>query len=310
MQPVKLPIIYSNTFLEHQTGHFHPEKPGRLTAIVEALQRSSWQENLEWRQPTPIARRNIIREVQRFHTPEYVARVEQLCELGGGHIDEDTPVSPMTYDAALLAVSAWLDGIDLVMTSGQPAFVAARPPGHHALAHTGMGFCIFSNAAIAALYALERSDVERVAILDWDVHHGNGTQEAVWPHPQIAYISTHQAPFYPGTGWQQETGAHGNILNLPMPAHSSMLEYRPTFEQQILPFLAEFKPDLLIVSAGFDANRDDPLASMSLLPEDYGTFTEMCLRHTRKIVFGLEGGYDFASLSESVLAVVDRCLTV
>lgn len=309
MSPAKLPIIYSDTFLDHLTGSFHPESPGRLTAIVSALRQSPWQEQLQWRQPSPISRRQLLKEVQRFHTPDYIARVKQICESGGGYLDEDTAVSPQTYDVALLAVSAWLDGIDLVQASGQPALVIARPPGHHARAHTGMGFCIFANAAIAAFYALDRPNIERVAILDWDVHHGNGTQEAVWQHPQIAYISTHQAPFYPGTGWPQETGAHGNILNLPIAAHIGMAEYLPIFEQRVLPFLAEFKPDLLIVSAGFDANRDDPLANICLLPQDYGTLTDLCLQYTRKILFGLEGGYDFASLSASVLAVVEQCLS-
>jgi acetoin utilization deacetylase AcuC-like enzyme len=308
MHPEKLPFIYSDTFLEHKTGSFHPEQPGRLTAIVEALRHSSWQDRLEWCEPTPVSQRNIEQEVQRFHAPEYVARVKNISESGGGSIDADTPVSPMTYDVALLAVSAWLDGVDRAIDSGQPVFVAARPPGHHALARRGMGFCIFSNAAIAALYALDQPGIDRVAILDWDVHHGNGTQEAVWENERIAYISTHQSPFYPGTGWSQETGGQGNILNLPLLANSSIVEYRAVFEQKILPFLAKFQSDLLIVSAGFDANRDDPLASMCLLPEDYGTLTEMCLSHTRKIVFGLEGGYDFDSLSESVLAVVEKCL--
>jgi acetoin utilization deacetylase AcuC-like enzyme len=304
----KLPIIYSDAFLEHQTGSFHPEKPGRLTAIVEALKHSPWQEQLEWQQPNPITQRHILQEVQRFHTPEYVSQVKQICESGGGYLDEDTVVSTQTYDVALLAVSAWLDGIDLVQASRQPALVIARPPGHHARAHTGMGFCIFGNAAIAALYALDQPDIERVAVLDWDVHHGNGTQEAVWENSQIAYISTHQAPFYPGTGWPQETGAHGNILNLPIAANINMAEYLPIFEQQVLPFLAKFEPDLLIVSAGFDANRDDPLANVCLLPQDYGTLTKLCLQHTRKVLFGLEGGYEFSSLSASVLAVVEQCL--
>jgi acetoin utilization deacetylase AcuC-like enzyme len=309
MHPLKLPIIYSDTFLDHLTGSFHPEQPGRLTAIVEALRHSSWQDCLEWCEPTPVSQRNILQEVQRFHTPEYVARVKSISESGGGGLDADTPISTMTYDVALLAVSAWLDGVDRAIASGQPVFVAARPPGHHALARRGMGFCIFSNAAIAALYALDRQNIERVAILDWDVHHGNGTQEAVWENAQIAYISTHQSPFYPGTGWSQETGEQGNILNLPLLADASIIEYRAIFEQQVLPFLAKFQPDLLIVSAGFDANRDDPLASMCLLPEDYGILTELCLGCTRKIVFGLEGGYDFDSLSASVLAVVEKCLT-
>lgn len=310
MTLIAIPIIYSDEFLEHQTGNFHPEKPGRLIAITTALQQSAWADRLEWRSPTPVADRpNILEAIHQVHVPEYVQALQSLSAIGGGHIDGDTVASARTYDVALLAVSAWMDGVDQVLQSGQPTFIAARPPGHHALARTGMGFCIFANAAIAALYALEQPQVERVAILDWDVHHGNGTQEAIWNHPQIAFVSTHQAPFYPGTGTAQETGAYNNILNLPMKAHSTIAEYLPVFEHRVMPFLRDFNPDLLIVSAGFDANHDDPLASISLRPQDFGTFTQLCLQLTRKIVFGLEGGYDFKSLSESVVAVIDQCLS-
>ncbi|MEE3719535.1 histone deacetylase [Tumidithrix elongata RA019] len=303
------PIIYSDQFLEHQTGVYHPENSGRLTAIIEALKTSELSNRLTWKQPTPIQQRDRLRqEIERFHTPAYIDAVQAISERGGGHIDGDTIASSRTYEVALLAVSAWLDGVDLVLASNEPAFVVARPPGHHARAHTGMGFCIFSNAAIAALYALDFPNIQRVAILDWDVHHGNGTQEAVWDRPNLAYVSTHQAPFYPYTGDLEETGAHGNVLNLPMRANCSLQEYLVVFEQRVIPFLQDFKPDLLIVSAGFDANSSDPLASMSLKPQDYGVFTKLCLQLTRKIVFGLEGGYEYTSLAESVLAVVGTCL--
>jgi acetoin utilization deacetylase AcuC-like enzyme len=209
---------------------------------------------------------------------------------------------------ALLAVSAWLDGVDIVLESGRPAFVLARPPGHHAYAQSGMGFCIFGNAAIAAISACDRLNLQRVAILDWDVHHGNGTQEAVWDRPDIAYVSTHQSPFYPMTGRKDEMGNHDNILNIPMRSGSAIAEYLPVFENQIMPFLRKFNPELLIVSAGFDANADDPLASILLKPEDFGIFTKLCLDLTPKILFGLEGGYDFGSLSKSVIAVIEQCL--
>jgi acetoin utilization deacetylase AcuC-like enzyme len=171
-----------------------------------------------------------------------------------------------------------------------------------------MGFCIFGNAAIAAMSACDRLNLDRVAILDWDVHHGNGTQDAVWDRPDIAYVSTHQAPFYPMTGRKDETGAHGNILNIPMRSGSAMPEYLPVFEHQIMPFLRNFNPDLLIISAGFDANADDPLASILLKPEDFGVFTKLCLEITPKILLGLEGGYDFSSLSRSVISVIEQCL--
>ncbi|MBD2104877.1 histone deacetylase [Leptolyngbya sp. FACHB-261] len=305
---VTFPIIYSEEFLQHDTGRLHPEKAGRLTASVEALRQAAFAEQLSWQTPTAWQEREVLPWVLRVHRQPYVEAVRRLAEAGGGRIDSDTFVSSQSYEVALLAVSAWLDGVDQVLRSGEPAFVLARPPGHHALPEIGMGFCIFANAAVAALYALSQPGIQRVAILDWDVHHGNGTQEIVWDMPQIAYVSTHQAPFYPGTGQAEERGAHNNILNLPMASGSTLAEYQPAFEQKILPFLREFSPDLLIVSAGFDANRDDPLASLALQPSDYGLFTELCLGLTRKIVFGLEGGYDFRALAQSVVAVVESCL--
>ena len=303
-----LPVIYSDEFLEHKTGRTHPEKPERLSAIAAALSSTSFADRLEWRSPTPVETTRIIPALERVHSPKHIQTVRELAQTGGGYLDLDTPVSPRSYDVALLAVSAWLDGVDSVLSSENPAFVLARPPGHHAESNYGMGFCLFSNAAIAAYYALEKPGIDRVAILDWDVHHGNGTQEIVEKHPQIAYCSLHQSPCYPGTGQASERGAYNNILNLPLPPNSAIAQYQPVFETQVMPFLTNFQPNLLIVSAGYDANAADPLAQMLLQPQDYGLFSEYCLKLTRRIVFGLEGGYNLSALSQSVVETIERCL--
>lgn len=303
-----LPIIYSDEFLLHDTGPYHPECPARLKAIVKALKAAPWANQLEWRSPTPVEQRELISEIERVHAAKYVQALRNLANRGGGNVDADTPVSPHSYEVALLAVSAWLDGVDQVLATDNPAFVLARPPGHHALAQIGMGFCLFSNAAIAAHYALKQPRIERVAILDWDVHHGNGTQAIVESHPKIAYCSIHQGNFYPGTGAADERGPYKNVLNLPVNAGSTRAIYEPLFQERVMPFLSQFRPDLLIVSAGYDANRDDPLAGIALHPQDFGLFTDYCLQLTRRIVFGLEGGYDLSSLAQSVQATLERCL--
>ncbi|HEY9647369.1 MAG TPA: histone deacetylase [Chroococcidiopsis sp.] len=303
-------VIYSDEFLQHETGAYHPERPSRLTAIVGALRSAPWAARVEWQQPTPIADYGdrLLTAVEAVHPRRYIDAVQKIAQQGGGYVDPDTIVSPHSFDVALLAVSAWLDGVDQVMAQGKPAFVLARPPGHHALPMQGMGFCIFANAAIAAYHALEQPGIDRVAILDWDVHHGNGTQAIVERHPQIVYCSLHEHPNYPGTGAAHERGDHDNVLNFPMPAGSDRADYEPLFAEKIVPFLRDFQPNLLIVSAGYDANKADPLAHICLDPDDYGLFTRYCLQVTPNILFGLEGGYDLDALAQSVVATVAECL--
>jgi acetoin utilization deacetylase AcuC-like enzyme len=302
-------IIYSDEFLEHDTGYYHPEKPERLTAIVNALKSAEFADHLTWQLPTPVNDNpSLLSWIEKVHTKTYIDKVKNIATNSGGYLDGDTPISPRSYDVALLAVNAWLDGVDTIIKEKKSAFVLARPPGHHAISSTGMGFCLFSNAAIAAFYALQQPNIDRVAIIDWDVHHGNGTQFIVESNPDIVYCSLHQYPAYPGTGKSTEKGDHDNILNLPVYRGSDITIYRPLWETKIIPFITDFKPDLLIISAGYDALADDPLAGVELQPEDFGLFTQYCLQISPNIMFGLEGGYDLSSLAKSVVATIQSLL--
>ncbi|WP_088894208.1 histone deacetylase family protein [Leptolyngbya ohadii] len=301
-------ILYSDEFLDHDTGSFHVENAGRLKAIVSALQQAPWHNQLDWLTPTSIdwLPDRLMKALHAIHPPQYVEAVKRLAHSGGGRLDMDTVVSLHSYEVALLAVNAWLDGVDRVLSTGNPAFVIARPPGHHALATRGMGFCLFANAAIAAHYALTQPGIDRVGILDWDVHHGNGTQAIVETNPQIAFCSLHESPQYPGTGQADERGQYNNVLNFPMQAGSSLADYEPIFKEQIVPFFQAFQPDLLIISAGYDANQADPLAHLSLQPSDYGIFTRYCQQICDRLLFGLEGGYDYGALSQSVVETIGQ----
>lgn len=302
----KMQIFYSDAFLEHQTGFGHPERPDRVRAVVKHLQQSPWVDCLVWKTPSSLTSRNPLPWILKAHIPDYIEQVRRLSARGGGELGPDTPISAQSYEVACLAVNAWLDGVDAVLALQQPAFVLARPPGHHALPNQAMGFCIFGNAAIAALYALAQPGIGRVAILDWDVHHGNGTEAIVATHQDIAYCSLHQYPFYPGTGSAENNGPR--LLDLPMAAGSTLSHYEAAFRDQVIPFLNAFQPDLLIVSAGYDAAQADPLAEVNLNPTDFGVLTAHCLAVTPKIVFGLEGGYHLNSLSVAVEATLATCL--
>lgn len=297
-------VIYSDKFLLHKTSDRHPERPERLQAVTQALKKQAGDLNIQWVEPTY---RDLRSYLSRFHSSIYLQKVEDMANQGGGNFYEDTFVSPDSFDVAMLAVSAWMDGVDLTLTAGYPSFALTRPPGHHALKDTGMGFCLFSNAAISAQYALEKPEVERVAILDWDVHHGNGTQEMVENNSQIAFCSIHQSPFFPFTGREEERGVCNNVLNIRVKQGSSIKEYKPIFEEKVIPFLSSFQPNLIIVSAGYDANEADSLGWLKLQPRDYGVFTKLCLEITPKIVFGLEGGYELNSLAQSVIQTIKAC---
>ena len=301
-------VIYSPEFLDHDTGYGHPEKAKRLTAISTALKEVSWQDKITWHLPHSVAQNNVLSWISQVHTPEHIQRIQTVAEGGGGYLDADTPISQRSYDVALLAVSAWLDGIDLVL-AGKIPFVLARPPGHHATRDVSMGFCLFSNAAIAAEYALTKPNVERVGILDWDVHHGNGTEAIVRDNPQITYCSLHQHPCYPGTGQDRgDRGKFNNLLNIPLSPGSQIADYQSAFEAEIMPFFQDKQPDLLIVSAGYDANQADPLAEVSLTPSDYKLLTKYVLKISKTPLFGLEGGYNLDALAQSVVATLSICL--
>ena len=302
----QISVIYSPEFLEHNTGYGHPEKAQRLSAIAKALQTVEWRDRLDWQLPK-LSLDRVMPYIHRVHTLEHIERIKRVAERGGGYLDGDTPISARSYEVALLAVNAWLDGIDRVL-EGKPAFVLARPPGHHATREQAMGFCLFSNAAIAAEYALSQPGIERVGILDWDVHHGNGTEAIVQDNPNLVYCSLHQHPCYPGTGSGGDRGKYDNVLNLPMDAGSKITDYQLAFERQVMPWFRNWQPDLLIVSAGYDANYDDPLAAISLQPEDYGLLTQYILEITDCPLFGLEGGYHLEALARSVVATLSVCL--
>ncbi len=300
----KLPVFYSPLVLKHLTGPGHPEKPERVQAIVEALKSSPYRERLQWREPRAAKKQ----ELQLVHSAEYVNRVANLATAGGGFLDADTPISPGSFLAATLSTGGWLEAVETTLAGKAPSLVLMRPPGHHAERDSGHGFCIFSNAAIAARHAVLHLGAERVAVVDWDVHHGNGTQHALENSQRFVYISLHQYPHYPGTGSASERGAHGNVRNIPMPAGVGSKQYQSAFKKVIIPFLESFEPDVILVSAGFDAHRDDPLADINLETDDYYYFTKQLLDYSSNLVIGLEGGYNLKALSESTLAVVKALL--
>jgi len=304
----KTGFVYHQSYLLHDTGRDHPERADRLKGIVRHLKDTELLAQLVAIEPVPAAA-NRIRAV---HTPGYIKEVEQTCRSGRTYLHSlDTVVSEHSYEAACLAAGGVLKAVDAVM--GQDVdnvFCAVRPPGHHALKDTAMGFCLFNNVAIGARYLQERYSLSKILIVDWDVHHGNGTQDAFYRDPNVLYFSTHRYPFYPGSGSEDEKGGGkgaGYNINVPLPAGCGDSEYIKAFQDHLQSKAAAFDPDFVIVSAGFDAHKDDPLGGMNVTTEGFAEMTRIVKQIAQQCCHGrlvsvLEGGYDLAGLAQAVAA--------
>src|SRR6185437_658164 len=292
--------------LDHLTPAGHPERPDRLLAIEQALEDERFQ--MLAREQAPIAPLDVI---ALCHPMDYVEAIRDATPSEGRvQLDADTSMSSGSFEAALRAVGGAMRAVDEVMNQkAANAFIAVRPPGHHAETARPMGFCLFNNAAIAARYAQDRYAVERAAVVDFDVHHGNGSQDIFWADKTVMYCSTHEMPLYPGTGAVGERGEHNTIVNAPLRAGDGGDAFREAFETVILPRLRAFKPDILVISAGFDAHTRDPLANLNLVEADFTWVTKKLMEVANssaqgRIVSVLEGGYDLEGLSRSVAAHV------
>jgi len=298
-------LVYAHpASLDHDNGPGHPEAPVRIQAIEKALE-SEPVPGLEWRQPE----RASIEQLIRCHPRPYVSRILDGAPADGyRRLDGDTSMSPGSAEAVLRAAGAAAAAVDAVVHGqAKRAFVAMRPPGHHAEPDRAMGFCLFNNVALGAMQAREAHGLGKIAILDFDVHHGNGTQAIFWDDPETLYLSIHQSPLYPGTGARSETGTRNNIMNRPLPPGAGSDMFRQVAEHEILPRIDAFAPKLILVSAGFDAHADDPLAQLELTESDFAWITERVVeladRHAEsRVVSVLEGGYNPRALAASVVA--------
>jgi len=309
---VKAGLVYDPIYLEHDTGD-HVENSHRLVEAMSHLKETGIRERLISLPARPAS----LEEVELIHAPEYISHVKSKAEKGGGWLDPDTLLSPKSYAAALYAAGGVLVAVEAVMTGEvDNAFALVRPPGHHAVRDRAMGFCIFNNVAIAARFALRKFNLKRVLIADFDVHHGNGTQDAFYSDPGVLYFSTHQYPFYPGTGWMDETGTgkgEGTTVNFPMAAGWGDDEYLRAFNEVLVPAARRFEPQLILVSAGFDAHWADQLAMMRVSITGFaqmsmilkGLAAELCQAH---LVFTLEGGYNLRVVASSIKATFDALL--
>ncbi len=307
----KTGLVYHLAYLEHDMGFGHPESPNRLRAIMQQLEQSGMAAHLVRIEP----RRAEDEWITRVHSSGYVAALNRAAPATGRvALDPDTSMSPGSLHAAYLAAGGALAGVDAIMTHQvDHVFCAVRPPGHHAETGRAMGFCLFNNVAIAARYVQEKYGLSRVLIVDWDVHHGNGTQHSFEQDPSILFFSTHQYPHYPGTGRATERGTgagEGFTINVPMESGEGDDEYRAVFQKSLVPAADTFKPEFVIISAGFDGHKDDPLAGMGLTETGYAELTDIVMgiakRHAKgRILSSLEGGYNLTALAASVHAHIE-----
>lgn len=297
-------IVRSDLFLEHDPGEWHPESPKRLEAIHELLDKSDIT-GLKVIDPRPATRE----EITLIHTPAHYDRIEKTKGKAQSYLDADTQTSARSFEAALAAAGGLIDLVDKVIKGElDNGFALVRPPGHHAEPHTPMGFCLFNNIAVAAAWALQEHDLSRIMIIDWDLHHGNGTQSAFYTDPDVLYVSTHLFPFYPGSGSLSEIGidrGKGYTINVPMKPMHNDDDYTAIFQQIVNPLIHCYKPELILVSAGFDIHKSDPMQGMALTPAGFAAMTHILKKAAEevcggKLVFTLEGGYDFIGEAISV----------
>jgi acetoin utilization deacetylase AcuC-like enzyme len=306
---MKTGLITSDTYQNHNTGEGHPEKIDRVTSVIDNFKKIDNKE-LIWKKPAKFDQSFLI----NTHSSEYIDLVNKsFPESGLAFLDGDTVVSPGSKEATKDAVGSIITAIDGVQDKEfENAFCAVRPPGHHAEKDKAMGFCIYNNVAVGANYLINKYKLNKVAIIDFDVHHGNGTQDIFNDNEKVLYISTHQFPYYPGSGTELEKGKYNNILNIPLPAGTTSEEYLNAYEF-VLKRIREFKPEFILLSAGFDAHKDDPLAQFQLKSEDFYKITKRTLELSKlycsgKIVSILEGGYDLNALKESTAMHVKALL--